>query len=114
MTALLLTPDQSAGLLAAVAASYKARGMAPYWMPLPLPVRTGKHAGMIAVDVGPEALGMEMRDGLTLEELPDFAAIMKGLGNPVPVELGVEDVREPASGGSPQTGAKPLEEEGAL
>ena len=81
MTAIILTPSQAEALLASVRAAYAARDMAPYWLPYPLPITSGPHAGMLAVDVGPEALSMVMIGDLTLEQLPDYQAIIAGLGN---------------------------------
>jgi hypothetical protein len=95
MTAIILTPAQAEALLASVRAAYAARDMAPYWLPYPLPITSGPHAGMLAVDVGPEALSMVMIGDLTLEQLPDYQAIVAGLGNPLPVELTDEETRQP-------------------
>jgi hypothetical protein len=97
MNALLLTPDQSAALLAGIVASYAARDLAPYWLPMPMPVLSGPYAGQVAIDIGPEALSMEMIGGMTLAELPDFTALMASLGNPAPVDLDDALVRPPVA-----------------
>ena len=96
MTAIILTPSQAEALLASVHAAYTARDMAPYWLPYPLPITSGPHAGMLAVDVGPEALSMVMIGDLTLEQLPDYQAIIAGLGNPPAVELTAAEIVQPA------------------
>ena len=94
MTALILTPAETAALMAAVDAAYLARGLAPYWQPMPVPIVAGAYAGRLAVDVGPEALAMQMRDGLSLAQLPDFTAILTALGNPVPVTVAQSDLKK--------------------
>lgn len=95
MTAIILTPSQAEALLASVRAAYAARDMAPYWLPYPLPITSGPHVGMLAVDVGPEALSMVMIGDLTLEQLPDYQAIIAGLGNPPAVELTAAEIEQP-------------------
>jgi hypothetical protein len=95
MTALLLTPDKCAAMIDAIAATYEARQLPPYWKPMPVPVLSGPHAGKLAIDFGPEALGMQMTTGLTLAELPDFQVILCGLGNPAPVQLDAADYTPP-------------------
>ena len=95
MTALVITPTQGEELLAACRASYEAREMPPYWLPALLPITSGPHQGMLAVDVGPEALGMVMIYDLTMDELPDFQLIMSLMGNPDPIELTSEEILQP-------------------
>jgi hypothetical protein len=95
MTALVITPTQGEELLAACRASYEAREMPPYWLPALLPITAGPHQGMLAVDVGPEALAMVMIHDLTMAELPDFQIIMAMMGNPDPVELTAEETAQP-------------------
>ncbi len=95
MTAIILTPEQAASLLAAVQASYQARSMAPYWQPLPMPVVAGPYQGMVAVDVGPKARGMVMIHGLTLEQLPDYQPIMDAFGGGGAVEVADADLMRP-------------------
>jgi hypothetical protein len=96
MTAIILTPTQAESLLASIRATYQARDMQPYWLPYPLPITSGPHTGKCAIDVGPAALNMVMINDLTLAQLPDFQAIMAGLGNPDPVELTDEEILQPA------------------
>ena len=96
MTAIILTPAEAESLLDSVRAAYQARDMQPYWLPYPLPITSGPHAGMRAIDVGPAALGMVMINDLTLAELPDFQAIMSLLGNPLPLELTDDEILQPA------------------
>ncbi len=69
--------------------------MPPYWLPALLPITAGPHQGMLAVDVGPEALAMVMIHDLTMAELPDFQIIMAMMGNPDPVELTAEETAQP-------------------
>lgn len=97
MTALLLTKDQAAALLVQIKAAYEARGLAAYWLPMPLPVLSGPYAGKVAIDVGPEMLSMDMIAGLKLADLPDFTALMASLGNPAPVDLDDALVRPPVA-----------------
>ncbi len=99
MTAIIITPAQAEALLASVRAAYAARDMAPYWLPYPLPITSGPHSGMLAVDVGPEALSMVMIGDLTLEQLPDYEAIIAGLGNPPAIELTAAEIEQPAPAG---------------
>jgi hypothetical protein len=80
--------------MVALDAAYEAKGLAAYWRPMPVPILTGPHKGKLAVDVGPEALSMQMRDGLSLAELPDFTAILTALGNPVPVTVAQSDLKK--------------------
>ena len=95
MTAIILTPEQAAALLASVRAAYQARDMAPYWLPYPVPITAGPHAGMLAVDVGPKAMAMVMIHDLTLEQLPDYQTIIAGLGNPPAIELTAAEIEQP-------------------
>lgn len=92
MTALLLSSAESDAMLAAVHDCYAARQMAPYWLPRPVPVLRGPHEGLMAVDLGPEALAMVMRAGVTLGALPDFASVMASMGNPGTVEVDDADL----------------------
>ena len=61
--------------------------MPPYWLPALLPITAGPHQGMLAVDVGPEALAMVMIHDLTMAELPDFQIIMAMMGNGLSIIL---------------------------
>jgi hypothetical protein len=93
MTAITLTQAQISSLMVALDAAYEAKGLAAYWRPMPVPILTGPHAGKLAMDLGPEALSMQMRGGLSLEELPEFASILTALGNPVPVTVAQTDLK---------------------